>query len=151
MKKVAIVLSGFCVLLAAAYFVFDQWLKPSIELIKVSSASVVSMRDTLAIELKFWGRDGDIGDSSIGQSKVFVEDSVYKVVQEFPIITGSYNHTFGPVTGRLKVLVDLLPFLDTSVQRTTRLRLYITDRGGHKSNIIETPNIYISRIDIDQH
>ncbi len=145
MKKGAIIFSILTVVMVAAYFASDQWLRPSIELMKLSSDSIAAMKDTLAIELRFEDRDGNIGDSSIGQSKVFLEDSAYKVVQEFPITISSGSHTFGPVTGKLRVLVDLLPLLDTSIERTTRLRIYITDRSGHKSNTVETPVIHLSK------
>src|ERR1700722_8561572 len=79
-KKTAIIFLVLVFLVIIAYFVSDQWLKPSIELIKISSDSIVSMKDTLSIVLKFEDRSGEIGDSVKSSSKVFIEDTAYNVV-----------------------------------------------------------------------
>jgi hypothetical protein len=74
-----------------------------------------------------------------------LEDTAYSVSQQIPILIRPCSHSLGPVNGKLKVLVDLLPLLDTTMQRTTRLKVYITDRKGHKSNVVETTAIRLSR------
>lgn len=123
----------------------ELWLKPSIELTGISTDSIVSLKDTLAVNLKIYDRDGDIGDTINGNSKIYVEDTAYHVFQEFPILSMSATHSIAPIAGKIKLLLPLLPLLDTSFSRITKLKIHITDRGGHKSNEVTTPPIHLSR------
>ena len=145
MKKVTIAAAALATVGILTYFVLNIWFKPTIELIGISSDSIVSLQDTLAVNIKFADRDGDIGDSVVGASNIYVEDTAYHVLQEFPILSRSATHTIAPVTGKLKVLVPLLPLLDTSFSRITKLKIHITDRWGHKSNEVTTPSIHLSK------
>jgi hypothetical protein len=144
-KRITIAVAALATVGLVVYFILNIWLQPTIELVGISSDSIVSLRDTLAINLKFNDRDGDIGDSLIGTSNIYVEDTAYHVLQEFPILSRSATHTMAPATGKLKILVPLLPLLDTSVSRVTKLKIHITDRNGHKSNEVITPSIHLSK------
>lgn len=150
MKRFLLVVICLFALGLATYWVAGVILKPSIQYIGISSDSIVSMADTLIIDLKFEDIDGDIGDSVGSLSNVYIEDSAYNVVQEFPIVTNSATHTIGSVSGKLKVQVNLLPLLDTCVDRIVKLNLYITDRKGQKSNSIKTPAIHLSKRGFDR-
>lgn len=144
MKK-AVTVIVLLALAAGAFVAVDARWKPSLQLVGISSDSIVAMRDTLRLSLRFEDSFGDVGDSVKGLSSVYLEDTACHVIQDFPIVIRPSDHSLGPVFGKLKVLVDLLPLLDTSVQRTTKLKVYITDRRGHKSNTVETPEIHLSR------
>jgi hypothetical protein len=116
--------------------------KPIINFISISNDSIVSLKDTLLIRIKFADRDGDVGKGSKGASKIFVIDEGYNVVQEFPIVIVSGDNN-SPTEGFLKLLLDFLPVLDTSQQRNTKFKIYIMDYAGHKSNVIESTLIHI--------
>jgi hypothetical protein len=116
--------------------------KPIINFISISNDSIVSLKDTLLIRIKFADRDGDVGKVSKGASKIFVIDEGYNVVQEFPIVLISRDNNF-PTEGTLKVLLDFLPVLNISQQRNTTFKIYITDCAGHNSNVVETPPVNI--------
>jgi hypothetical protein len=116
--------------------------KPIINFISVSNDSIVSLKDTLLIRIKFADRDGDVGKVSKVTSKIFLIDEGYNVVQEFPIVIISKDNN-SPTEGILKVLLDFLPVLDTSQQRNTTFKIYVMDCAGHKSNVVESTRIHI--------
>jgi hypothetical protein len=158
MKKV-VILSG--VILVAAFATCirppDYPIEPQITF---KSLSKTTMRqgslnqDSLFLTLGFTDGDGDLG--TVGQSKdslnVFLIDKRYNRDAEafrMPFVpeAGARNG----ISGDIRILLfttccKVLPACEPSTIKpidTLRYDIYITDRAGHKSNLVETAPILL--------
>ena len=126
---------------------------------RASSLSDFPARDTLLITFSFTDGDGDIGDEENNQ--IFLtdlrNDEITKL--EVPLVPelGASNGIKGKITARQftkcclypdsLILSECTPVQVTMTYDEVPFELYIMDRKGHKSNVIQLPPVYIKCFD----
>lgn len=139
-------------------------LKPAIEFKDIKKIVVTdnfsgSKKDSVVISIAFTDGDGDMGlttkqiESTYKGKYNYVVKALRKNKATFtevvfdPSLSGFYprlklNDKVGPIEGTLNYSVDFLhPF--TRKNDTLKFEIYVNDRAGNQSNIIETKNVIL--------
>jgi hypothetical protein len=122
-----------------------------------SSLSKTMMRqgtgqqDSLWLTVTFTDGDGDLGSND--SLNVFVTDKRYpnRVAETFRMPYVPEQGAGNGISGNIKLLLfttccNVIPPCEPSITKPIDTLVYqiaIKDRAGHKSNVIETPNIYL--------
>ncbi len=139
----------------------DYPIEPVIEYIGMTKNVMkrgLGPEDTTFVTIAFTDGDGDLGDEESDSLNLFVTDLRTGILENqyrIPFLPdlGSANGIRGEITFRLFTTccifppeLGLDPCFDTSPEYpmdTVRYSIYIVDRAGHKSNVVETEPIFI--------
>ena len=119
--------------------------EPSIELVEVSSTSLIEFQDLLYVTIRYTDNNGDLGTESPDQYSLQVKDSRlagpdwYHVAPLAPIGQNI------KIDGELKLKLNKMFILGNSSHETLTLTLKIQDRAGNWSNELVSPAITISK------
>lgn len=140
------------VLISGALFLFTSCEKdevntlsniPEIELVSISSDTIVEFEEFLDIVLSYKDGDGDIGFEQTNQYALFVRDIRLEEFDGFylgPILPPGVS---APITGTFNVDFPDLFIFGNSDTETTHFEIKLVDRANNESNIIMTPEIVI--------
>ncbi len=120
---------------------FDR--RPVVQLLSVSPQTLVALRDTLNIVVKYTDGDGDLGHAHPDSNSIFATDLRNGVVHKFrlqPLTPEGQSEL--PITGNLRILIGGIPNLSGQSEKTT-FEVFLKDRAGNESNRIPTPEITV--------
>jgi len=123
--------------------VFD--LVPKIELLSLSSTELVEFKDTLTLLLRYEDGDGDLGNSNPDINSVFVQDSRLDEADEYFLGPLAPEDAGVSITGNLNISLAPTFILGNGNIEETTYTIYMNDRAGNQSNILETEPITITR------
>jgi hypothetical protein len=119
---------------------------PRIELLDVSATSFVEFSEQITLTLRYEDGDGDLGNPDSEVNSIFVQDSRLSMPDEF------YLQPLAPedalplnITGTLNVLLAPTFLLGNGSSETLVYSVYLVDRAGNKSNVVQTPAITVTR------
>ncbi|MFN0275473.1 MAG: hypothetical protein ACKVPJ_07000 [Chitinophagales bacterium] len=121
-------------------------IEPFIEFVSIdkTSFSEVSGDVTMLITIYFEDGDGDIGGGLDDSLNMYWEDSRipgYFIPFKIPFVELQGNHD--DISGNIYVTWDNDCIDFTSTSESFYYNIYIVDRAGHESNIIQTPGLSI--------
>lgn len=119
----------------------------------------VLTRDSAILSITFSDGDGDIGGGPSGDGNFFITYYFWNVDSNKYILYKDPTHTFlydtidvrsfpspsdayknKPISGEIALLMS--PFRPDNSIKKLKMTCYIKDNAGHKSNPVETPDIY---------
>lgn len=119
---------------------------PRIELLDVSATSFVEFSEQITLSFRYEDGDGNLGNADSEVNSIFVQDSRLSMPDEF------YLQPLAPadalplsISGTLDLKLAPTFLLGNGSSETLTYTLYIFDRDGNKSNVIETPLITVTR------
>ncbi len=123
--------------------VFD--VTPKIELLSLSNTELVEFKDTLTLLLRYEDGDGDLGNSNPDINSVFVQDSRLDEADEYYLSPLAPEDAGVSITGNLNIRLAPTFILGNGNTEETTYTIYINDRAGNQSNVLETEPITITR------
>lgn len=118
---------------------------PKIELLGISSDTIVEFDDVLVISIQYSDGDGDIGFEDPDINSIFVRDARLEEYDGFYIGPVAPPDQEIPVTGTLNIEFPALFLFGTGASENTRFYVYLVDRAGNESNEVITPTVTIIR------
>ncbi len=121
-------------------------LAPSISYLSSNFLTVKEFKDSLKITIQYEDADGDIGDDSKTVNNIFLVDNRDQTKLNFHVSRISSSANAFKAKGALEIQVGKV-FINTlgAISEQLSYKVYITDRGGNKSNEITTPTVTITR------
>lgn len=116
---------------------------PEIELVGISSDTIVEFEGVLVIKIKYRDGDGNLGLEDPDRNSIFVRDAR---LQDYD---GFYLGPIAPlgeeiaISGELDIEFPSLFIFGSSESETSRFYVYIQDRDGNQSNEVITPDVTI--------
>ena len=119
---------------------------PEITFNGVDKTTIQQFSGPLTFNIGYKDGDGDLGSNTDGVHNLYIKDRRNNLVYPFRVqnlspangeqvsIQGSLNVEFAPV-----VLTDSVP------SQSVVFEIYITDRAGHVSNTVNSPQIHITQ------
>ncbi len=120
-------------------------LAPHIELLSISNDTIVEFQESLSFSISYEDGDGDLGNPDADINSLFVQDSRLENEDEF------YVQPLAPVgetisiTGTLSIEMASTFVLGNGDSEVAVFSIYVVDRAGRKSNVVETEPITIIR------
>ena len=121
--------------------VFD--LAPKIELMEISQDTVIQFVESITLKVYYEDGDGDLGNSDPDINSLFVKDARLEQADEYYLAPLAPAGEEISIQGTLNIELSPTFLLGNGTQETTVLSLYLVDRSGKQSNIIETGEITI--------
>lgn len=118
---------------------------PEIELVSISTDTVVQFSDILIITIEYRDGDGDIGQENPDVNSIFVRDARLENYDGFYIGPIAPIGTEVAITGQLNIEFPSLFLFGNGSAENTFFYLYLVDRAGNQSNEIITPTVTIVR------
>jgi len=116
---------------------------PRIEYLSVEFKVVENGQDSLIVTVSFEDGDGDLGNEDPDVNSLFILDSRLEQHDVYYIPPLSPQGSEPAITGILLVNIEPIFILGSGDKESAIFSLYIVDRAGNESNIIETPKITI--------
>lgn len=117
---------------------------PKISLVSMEPLLVQEFRDAIVFVIRYEDQDGDIGVPNADINSLWLKDARLDKADEYFIAP------LGPIDTAVNIEGDFVLTLkntfrlgNASVEKT-KFTLWIKDRAGNKSNIIETPELSIT-------
>ena len=118
---------------------------PAIKLLEISHEEVIEFQDSLVIRIEYEDGDGNLGNPDTDVNSLFIKDS--RLDTEDGYFVGPLAPVGADISirGTLKIEVGTFFLLGNGSQEKTVLTIYMKDRDGNDSNVLETDPIIISR------
>ena len=116
---------------------------PEIELVSISSDTIVEFEDLFEIVINYKDGDGDIGFEESNQNALFVRDIRLEEFDEFyigPILPPGES---APIIGTFNIDFPSLFIFGSTDAELTRFEIKLVDRANNESNTLLTPEIVI--------
>jgi len=123
--------------------VFD--LTPAIKLLEISHEEIKAFDEVLSIRIEYEDGDGDLGNANNDINSLFIKDSRLSTEDGFFVGPLAPEGSKISIRGTLNIEVGTFFLLGNGSQEKTTLTIYIVDRSGNKSNVLETDPITILR------
>ena len=121
--------------------VFD--LSPRIELLELSQTSLVQFKDQLKIRISYEDGDGDLGNLDADVNSIFIKDSRLTSPDEYYLAPLTPEDANVSIQGTLELKLSPTFLLGNGDRETIVYSIYLIDRAGNQSNIIETEEITV--------
>ncbi len=120
--------------------------EPFIRLESVNKVHFVKFDpDSLRVDIYFEDGDGDIGGLEVDSLNLFWEDSRvpgYRIGNKIPYVDLEGNHK--AISGVIHATRGISTCISSADVDTFHYSIQIRDRAGHWSNIIKTPDLFIT-------
>ena len=116
---------------------------PEIELLSVSATQVQAQKDSIVFEIEYTDGDGDLGTNDDQIRNLFITDQRINLVHEFRVQQLAPDGADIPITGSLSIVLPNTLITDSSNQQSVTFTLYVVDRAGNESNVVESPEIIV--------
>jgi len=116
---------------------------PQISLEEVGPEQVVALEDSIYMRIGFYDKDGDLGENFTDDKNLFVVDQRLNLAHEFRISNIVPGGTDVPIQGFLEWTIPRVYITNGNASQKVNYSIYVVDRAGNQSNILETPTITI--------
>ena len=116
-------------------------LSPHIELAGISQDTIREFRDSLILDIYYEDGNGDLGNPDADVNSLFIRDQRLEEEDAYYLSPLAPLGSEISIHGHLKVALPTLFMLGNADRETTVFSLYLIDRAGNQSNIIETQEI----------
>lgn len=117
---------------------------PYIELKEVSPLTVKAFEEEIVFTIFYKDGDGDIGTKEADINSLFIEDSRGDIKLGYHIQPLAPKDAEIAIQGHLNIVLNnTILFGDGSEPETVVFSVYLFDRAGNQSNIVESPEITV--------
>lgn len=117
---------------------------PVISLVSMTPATVHQYIDSVIIIIHYQDEDGDIGIPDADKNSLWVQDARLINPDEYFISPLAPIDTEVSIEGEFRIKLKNTFKLGTAAQEITKFNIWLFDRAGNKSNILETPELTIT-------
>jgi len=118
---------------------------PTIEFISMTPSNVTEFKDSIDIVIKYTDKDGDIGIPDADVKSLWVLDSRLTVADEYFLKPLAPLDEKIAITGNYVIKLKTIFRLGEDPFEKTKFTIWIKDRAGNKSNVIETSELTINK------
>jgi len=118
---------------------------PAIEVLSISPGLANEYSDELIIRLSYTDGDGDLGENSATIKNCFVTDNRIGVTSSYRIKQLAPDGSSIPIKGQLEINIGGQGITNGASQQDVAFSIYIVDRAGHSSNIVNTSPVTIHK------
>lgn len=118
---------------------------PSIELIETSPTQVVELMEPIYFKISYRDGNGDLGENDPDVHNLILRDPRIDIKYEYRISELVPGAAEVPISGVLVFSIPNAFITDGSTQQTVNFEIYVKDRAGNKSNVINSGTITISQ------
>jgi hypothetical protein len=118
---------------------------PSIELIETSPTQVVELMEPIYFKISYHDGNGDLGENDPDVHNLILRDPRIDIKYEYRISELVPGAAEVPISGVLVFSIPNAFITDGSTQQTVNFEIYVKDRAGNKSNVINSGTITISQ------
>ena len=112
---------------------------------KSISPNPVTEYEPLLITFEYTDGDGDLGENNASVKNLFVTDNRIGITYSYRIQQLSPANAIIAIQGTMDAKIDNAVITNNAVEQYVNYSLYVTDRAGHKSNIITTNDVLIKK------
>ena len=116
---------------------------PEISFIDVSPVTARAFKDSITFNFAYKDGDGDLGENNAFAENLFLTDNRINLVYKYRIKQLAPSDEEIALQGQLSVVLQNTSLTDSSNEQMATFSIYITDRAGHKSNIITSTPVQI--------
>lgn len=119
---------------------------PSIKFVSISPNPAVKYQDEIKITIEYTDGNGDLGENTPDVKNLFVTDNRNNVTYEFRIPQLAPD-TINEIIIKGNQVINLPPqgFVDDNqTSETAVYSIYVVDRAGNQSNILQTESLTIN-------
>lgn len=116
---------------------------PSINLIELSADTIKEFEEPLILLMGYQDGDGDLGNQNTDINSLFIKDYRLEKADEYYIAPLAPVGSQISIKGTLKITLNGAFVLGNSQSEKTYFEIWMTDRSGHKSNVIRTKEVTI--------
>ncbi len=117
---------------------------PYIELVDIQPIEVQQFQEKIKITLQYEDGDGDLGFLDPDEVAVFVKDSRLSNADAYHLPPLSPVGSNVPITGTVSIELKNTFILGNGTSEQITYQIYLVDRAGNESNVLETPAITIT-------
>ena len=118
---------------------------PSIELIETSPTHVVELKEPIYFKISYRDGDGDLGENDPDVYNLILIDPRINIKYEYRISELVPGGAEVPISGTLVFSIPNAFITDGSTQQTVNFEIYVKDRAGNQSNVINSGTVTISQ------
>lgn len=142
MKKALLIIGSILSLVACDKEIeFNE--VPEIKLLKFGPASVKEFQDSVEFVISYIDGDGDLGENNAEVKNLTLIDTRIGVHYYYRIQELVPNGDKVPIEGTLSFEIPTVYKTDSSEFETVFYEIYVVDRAGHKSNVLNVGPINI--------
>ncbi|MGB1018530.1 MAG: hypothetical protein ACPGVH_05650 [Chitinophagales bacterium] len=116
---------------------------PKISLVSMAPLQVTEYADSIVFTIKYEDKNGDIGIPDADINSLWLKDARLDKADEYFIAPLAPLDTEVSIEGELKINLKNTFKLGNSPSEKTKFTIWLKDRAGNESNIIETPELTI--------
>lgn len=117
---------------------------PVISLVSMIPTTVKEYTDSIIIVIQYNDNDGDIGIPDADKNSLWIQDSRLDNPDEYFITPLAPLETDVSIEGQFRIKLKNTFKLGTATQEITKFSIWLFDRAGNKSNILETTELIIT-------
>lgn len=119
---------------------------PTIEFVSINPNPAVRYQDEVVITIQYTDGNGDLGENTSDVKNLFVTDNRNQVTSEFRISQLAPDNANIIIQGNLNINLPPQGFIDdNNTTETAIYSIYVKDRAGNQSNVIETTALTINK------
>jgi hypothetical protein len=119
---------------------------PVIQFVSMSPNPAIKYQDEITIAFKYTDGDGDLGENTPDVKNLFVTDSRNNVTYQYRIPQLAPDNSTIAITGNQPFVLPPQGFIDdNNATESAVYSIYVKDRAGNQSNIIQTPSLTINK------
>jgi hypothetical protein len=118
---------------------------PSIELIETTPTQVVELTEPIYFKISYRDGNGDLGENNPDVHNLILRDPRIDIKYEYRISELVPGGADVPISGTLVFSIPNAFITDGSAQQSVNFEIYVKDRAGNKSNVINSGTVTISQ------
>ena len=118
---------------------------PAITISAMSHDTLTEFVDQLVLNIEYQDGDGDLGNADADVNSIFVKDSRLSVADEYYLAPLAPEGSNISIQGTLSLKLSTTFILGNSNQETLDYTIYMVDRAGNQSNVIQTSQLLVVR------
>ena len=118
---------------------------PEIEFVSISPTTVQEFSEEINITISYLDANGDLGENNPDVKNMFVKDLRNGIEYEYRIPQLSPDNSEIQIAGNLEIIINGTGIVGGGISEKVSFEVYVVDREGNKSNVIETDEITINQ------
>jgi len=120
-------------------------IEPTITLDSISQDTLVEFQDRLLLYISYQDGNGDLGTSDPDVNSIFIKDSRLANADEYYLPPLSSETETISIQGQFTVELSTTFLLGNGTEENTVFSIFLKDRAGNESNVVETREVLIDR------
>jgi hypothetical protein len=118
---------------------------PAITFVSITPSTAVEYQDKISIVISYKDGDGDLGENTPDVKNLFLTDSRNNVTYQYRISQLAPSGQAIAIQGQLTVELKNTAITNGSTSQALSYSIYVKDRAGNQSNIVNTSAITVTQ------